>query len=141
MNQYMNSLIRSPIELSMEKNKVMISQGKNQTMSMRSLVRNPKSNSQKWDGLIQMNLPLTVMTLSIKKHADFSESTTKTFPEPSSSLELLDMHPKESPLPNGSEYSEEKSSTSTTSSHLCTILQLLKRERHMLAIQNQCWSH
>ena len=62
---------------------------------MRSLVRDPKSKSQKWDGLIQMNLPSTVMTLSIKKHADFSESTTKTFPEPSSLLELLDVHLKE----------------------------------------------
>ena len=120
---------------SAEKSNVMIPREKNQTMSTKPLVRNPRSKSPTWDGMIQMNLPSTVTTLSTKKLVDFSESTTKTSPEPNSSSELLDARPKESPLLNGSEYLEEKSSTSTTSSRLCTVLQLLKRERHALVTQ------
>ena len=135
--QYTRSSTRSPTELSVEKSNVMIPREKNQTMSMKPLIRNPRSKSPTWDGMIQMNLPSTATTLSTKKLVDFSESTTKTSPEPNSSSELLDAHPKESPLLNGSEYLEEKSSTSTstTSSCLCTVLQLLKRERHVLATQ------
>ena len=135
MTQYMKSSIKSPTELNAERNQIMIPQQKNQMMLTRSFIKNPKSKSLKWDGLTQMNLPLATMMFPIRKHADSSESTTRTSPEPSFSLEPLDMHLRESPLLNGSKYSEEKPLTLTTSSRLCTVLQLLKRERHVLAIQ------
>jgi hypothetical protein len=86
-------------------------------------------------GSIQVtHSPIPTTPVSLKP-VNVSEYTQKISPVLDSSLECLEMPQQESLTPNGTESSEEKFLTSTTSSPLSIALQLMKRER--LALETQ----
>jgi len=101
------------------------------------LERNEKSESLNYllDGLTRTILPPLRTAPIVSRLVNDSKSTTKTFPAQNSSLGCPDTLQLEFPPPNGTGSFEERSSTSITSSHLSTVLQLMKRERHALAMQ------
>jgi hypothetical protein len=99
------------------------------------LGRREEPRSATWGGITLTTPPLSPRMKAAERPANASRSTTRTSPAPNSLQSSTGMLlPVSLPL-NGSVSSEEKPSTSTTSSLLSTGLQLMKRGR--LALETQ----
>jgi hypothetical protein len=121
------SSIRSQTEC--EEKETMTPRGRTLTMPMNPLERKRKSRNLTWVGMTPTTVPLIQRMSVVEKPASVYKSTIETSRDLSSSRNSPDMLPPASLPLNGSGFSEEKPSTSTTSSLPSIVLQLMRRER------------